>query len=115
MKKFLLLGVLAISSISFAWGGHHNNYGNYGYRGNHCCYSSGYHMNSYRNNNVNLTSAQQKTIDNYQLQIDEKKLEINKIMNSDNVNWNQVGKLNKEIAEIRAKIKTEIMKTQYSA
>lgn len=111
MKKYLLLGVLAISSVSFAWGGHHNNYG---YRGNHCS-SYGYHMNSYKNNNMKLTSAQQKTIDNYQLQIDEKKLEINKIMNSDNVNWNQVEKLNKEIAEIRAKIKTEIMKTQYSA
>ncbi|MCF0171864.1 MAG: hypothetical protein HUJ87_15330 [Fusobacterium varium] len=114
MKKYLLLGVLAISSVSFAWGGYHHNYGNYGYRGNHCS-SYGYHMNSYRNNNMNLTSTQQKAIDNYQLQIDEKRLEINKIMNSDSVNWNQIEKLNKEIAEIRAKIKTEIMKTQYSA
>lgn len=35
MKKYLLLGVLAISSVSFARGGHHNNYKNYYSRGNH--------------------------------------------------------------------------------
>lgn len=112
MKKYLLLGILAISSISFAWGGHYKNYGSHGYQGS-CCSSYNYHRNSYKNN-MRLTSAQQKTIDNYQLQIDEKRLEINKVMNSDNINWSQVEKLNKEIAEIRAKIKTEIMKTQYS-
>ncbi|OFL94142.1 hypothetical protein [Fusobacterium sp. HMSC073F01] len=113
MKKYLLLGILAISSISFAWGRHYDNYGSYGYIRN-CCSSYNYHRNSYREN-TRLTSAQQKTIDNYQLQIDEKRLEINKIINSDNVNWNEIEKLNKEIAEIKAEIRTEFMKSEYSA
>lgn len=113
MKKYLLLGVLAISSISFAWEGYHNNYGTHGHRRS-CCFSYNSHMNSYRDD-MRLTSVQQKTVNNYQLQIDEKRLEVNKIINSDNVNWNEIEKLNKEIAEIKAKIRTEFMKSEYSA
>lgn len=113
MKKYLLLGILAILSISFAWGGHYDNYGSHGHIRS-CCLAYNYYRNLYREN-MRLTSVQQKTIDNYQLQIDEKRLEINKIINSDNVNWNEIEKLNKKIAEIKAKIRTEFMKSEYSA
>ena len=81
----------------------------YRYKRSHCYYGNDY---LYRND-IRLTSSQQRIIDNYQLQIDEKNFEINKILNSDNINWNQVEKLNKEIAEIRAKIETELMKLTY--
>lgn len=112
MRKYLFLGLLAISSFSFAWGGHYNSYKTSGHGRGFC--SSYNYANPYREN-IKLSSAQQKMFNNYQLQIDEKRLEMNKIMNSDTINWNRVEKLNKEIAEIRAKIKTEMMKVQYSA
>lgn len=83
MKKYLLLGILA-TSVFFAWGGYitimeHIHRSSY-------CFSYNFHMNPDRDN-MRLTSLQQKIVI-----ITEwwKKFEINKIINSNNENWNEI-------------------------
>ncbi|SKA13407.1 hypothetical protein SAMN02745174_02641, partial [Cetobacterium ceti] len=45
--------------------------------------------------------------------ISEKKLALKKLMLERNINWSQVEKLNEEIGNISAKLKTDIMKYRY--
>ncbi|SKA11992.1 hypothetical protein SAMN02745174_02607, partial [Cetobacterium ceti] len=45
--------------------------------------------------------------------ISEKKLALKKLMLERNINWSQVEKLNEEIGDMSAKLKTDIMKYRY--
>lgn len=96
-KCLLLGGVLVITGISFACGGY--GYGNY-------------RKNLNSQDNIKLFIERGKEFNEYQLQIERKRAEIAKFRNSDNIDWNQVAKLNREISEIEAKIEAELMKYQ---
>lgn len=100
MKKKLFLGILTLSTLSFAWGGSYNL----------CCSNNGYMRGHNYSQNSQLTQEQQQLLTNYQIQISEKQLEITKIRNSTNIDWNQIEKLNQEISEISIKLNTERMK-----
>lgn len=115
MKKYLVMGVLALSTMSFAWGGQsHNNNDNYnGCTQSHSFFKSHNNTDGNHRQNINLTQAQQQMFKNYEIQISEKEIQITKIQNSGNVDWNQIERLNRDIAEIKAKINTERMQIEY--
>lgn len=115
MKKYIVLGVLALSAASFAKG---NGMGNNGHDGK---------MNSKRNNKgamvcpvdgttmrrdgkMALTHEQQKLRTQSSIAIQEKQLAVRKEMAKDNVNWTNIEKLNREMANLRADQQTQMMK-----
>ena len=98
MKKILLLGLLVVSSAAFATNYHNSNY------------THNKHHNNCYNNAINLTDAQRREIRDYKLDIQEKKLKISRLLNSEKIDWNQIENLNKEIALSRAKLNTEMLK-----
>lgn len=115
MKKYLVMGVLALSTIGFALGGEDYNNDNFNeYTKTHNFFKS-CNNDDYQNHmqTIKLTQAQQQTFKNYEIQIFEKELQITKIQNSRNVDWNQIEQLNRDIAEIEAKINTERMQIEY--
>lgn len=97
MKKLIFVALLVVSSAAFA-----NNYHNPNFRHHKN------HNNCY--NAVNLTDAQRREIRDYKLDIQEKKLKISRLLNSEKIDWNQIENLNKDIALSRAKLNTEMLK-----
>ena len=64
---------------------------------------------------VNMTTELRKKIDNYTLDIKQKELDLRREMLGDSVDWTKVDKLNKELAESKANLQTELMKNHYEA
>ncbi|MCJ8342182.1 MAG: hypothetical protein MJH09_04920 [Cetobacterium sp.] len=115
MKKLLLVGTLILSVGAFAMkyddtinnrNYHHNPYSNCSMMGgeNH---HKGHKKYSY------LTDSQRDEIAKIKITISEKKLALKKLMLERNINWSQVEKLNEEIGDMSAKLKTDIMKYRY--
>ena len=113
MKKILLVGAFVISAVSFANG--HTAMENM----NH---SSMKMMNGDMNckmmgkmNMMNMTPELKKQMQDDMIKIQEKQLEISKIMNTTNPDMKKVEKLNNEIYQIKAthmtKMQQNIMKT----
>ena len=98
MNKYLLIGILTISTLTFSSSEHYSEYKTHKY-----CFSANYHKNSY-NNCINLTPSQEKLINDYLLEIDKKKLELNKIWNSEDIDWDKIEQINKKIVDIKTKI-----------
>ncbi|MGL5725398.1 hypothetical protein [Cetobacterium sp.] len=117
MKKLLLVGILTLSAVSFAKG-HGNmsgmNHGNGGMMNGPMSCSmmngeqGGKHM-------MNMSPELRKEMQADMIKIQEKKLEISKIMNTSNPDMKKVEVLNGEIANIRAthmtKMQQNMMKT----
>ncbi|MGL5052445.1 MAG: hypothetical protein ACRC5W_02500 [Cetobacterium sp.] len=102
MKKLLLIAVLCLSAVSFAKG--HGNMGN-GNMGN------GGMMNGSGNclmMDSNMTPELRKEMQNDMISIQEKNLEISKIMNTENPDMKKVEKLNSEIYGIKAAHRTKM-------
>ncbi|MGL5988187.1 hypothetical protein [Cetobacterium sp.] len=102
MKKLLLIAVLCLSAVSFAKG--HGNMGN-GNMGN------GGMMNGSGNclmMDSNMTPELRKEMRNDMISIQEKNLEISKIMNTENPDMKKVEKLNSEIYGIKAAHRTKM-------
>ncbi|MGL5050402.1 MAG: hypothetical protein ACRC6Z_03335 [Cetobacterium sp.] len=116
MKKLLLVAVLCLSAVSFAKG--HGNMGN----------GNGGMMNGNNSMNcpmmganggmmgANMTPELRKEMQNDMISIQEKNLEISKIMNTENPDMKKVEKLNSEIYGIKAthrtKMQQNMLKTQ---
>ncbi|MGL5123172.1 MAG: hypothetical protein ACRC6K_03290 [Fusobacteriaceae bacterium] len=115
MKKMLLIGVLALGTLTFAnsFGTHGRGYKNseYGHHNN-----SGYEhqngtgmMGNTRFGRRTLTREEQQN----RIIIQEKRIAIRKLMLNDNVDWKAVEKINLEIAQMQAKNRTVMMKEGY--
>ncbi|SJZ52842.1 protein refolding chaperone Spy/CpxP family [Cetobacterium ceti] len=119
MKKLLLIGTLILSVGAFAAGqgnnvDGNNNRGRYYHNHNSNCTMMG--EKSYKRGNkrhLNLTEAQRKEISKVKIALEEKKLELKKLMLESNVDWSKVEKLNQEMGNISAKLKTDMMKYKY--
>lgn len=114
MKKLILIGCALLSVASFACGWNRDY--DYGYNG---CHSRGYNNNHYRNNNyygnnANFSNQAIQTLNSLEIRISEKELELSKAMNSNNINWDNVNKLNKDIYELRSEYKLQYIKLQNS-
>lgn len=120
MKKTLLvLGVLAILSTSvysyrgYGYGGGciGQNYGGMG-RG------SGYHMGAQNSRYHNLSPEQQQEYlaiyNKYSIEIQQKRLDIEKELLNEKPNWKKIEKLNEEMAKLEAQMRTEHMKNTYN-
>ncbi|MGL4534087.1 MAG: hypothetical protein ACRCUA_03390 [Fusobacteriaceae bacterium] len=110
MKKLLMIGVLAISAVGFAAGNGNGGRNGMGRTGNVS------HFNNQTNrqgNLINLTTEQRETITKERITMDEKKLEIRKLMVTSNPDWKKVEKLNLELATLKAKSKTQMMKLRH--
>ncbi|MGL6120148.1 MAG: hypothetical protein ACRC0V_06530 [Fusobacteriaceae bacterium] len=101
MKKLLMIGVLAISAVGFAAGNGNGNVSNFNNQTNR------------QGNLINLTTEQRETITKERITMDEKKLEIRKLMVTSNPDWKKVEKLNLELATLKAKSKTQMMKLRH--
>lgn len=60
-----------------------------------------------------LTPETKKEVQKYMIDIEQKELDVKKLLLNDKVDWDKVGELNKEVGDIRAKIQTEFMKAHY--
>ncbi|MGL5569422.1 MAG: hypothetical protein ACRDB9_09295 [Cetobacterium sp.] len=110
MKKFLLIAVLAVSSVSFAKG-HGNNGGRNGMmNGSMNCSMMDGNGNNGRNGmmGANISPELRKEIQNNNITIQEKNLEIKKIMNTDAPDMKRIEKLNSEIFSIKAANRTKM-------
>ncbi|MGL5931869.1 MAG: hypothetical protein ACRCY7_03030 [Cetobacterium sp.] len=118
MKKLLFVGMLALSAVSFAKG-HGNmggmNHGNGGMMNGlmSCGMMSGGHNGNHMG--MNMSPELRKEMQGDMIKIQEKRLEISKIMNTSNPDMKKVEVLNGEIANIRAahmtKMQQNMMKT----
>lgn len=122
MKKILLVGAFVISAVSFA-----NSNNSQGLM--HGIMNKGMMMNGggvanckMMNGSVgkgmmgmNMTPELRKEMQNDMIKMQEKQLEINKIMNTSNPDMKKVEKLNNEIYQIKAnhmtKMQQNMMKT----
>ena len=102
MKKLLLAGVLVLSAVSFArMGGTTNGYmGNGMMNGGSRMMATGSHMNGGMMNNMSPELRQE--MQNDMIKMQEKQLEIRKIMNTSNPDMKKVEKLNNELYQIKA-------------
>lgn len=114
MKKLLMVGMLIISAGAFAAPHHTEQQGmgmGQGMMMDNCQMTgNGKGAQMYNNMMSNLTPEQKKEMQKEMVQIQEKRLEVKKAMLEDKVDWTKVEKLNKEIGEIQAKHKTQMMK-----
>jgi glucan-binding YG repeat protein len=105
MKKFVILGVLALSIASFAKGhGKESNMMNKKGNKEMMC------MEKQKGGKIQLTPEQQKIKTQYSIALQEKRLEIKKEMTKNPLNWKNIEKLNKEEATLQAEHKTQMMK-----
>lgn len=119
MKKILLVGAFVISAVSFANGHTTMENMNHGSMGSNTNHSSMKMMNGDMNckmmGKMNMTPELKKQMQDDMIKIQEKQLEISKIMNTTNPDMKKVEKLNNEIYQIKAthmtKMQQNIMKT----
>ncbi|MGL5776998.1 hypothetical protein [Cetobacterium sp.] len=122
MKKILLVGVFVISAVSFANGHTTMENMNHGSMRSNTNHSSIKMMNGDMNckmmgkmNMMNMTPELKKQMQDDMIKIQEKQLEINKIMNTTNPDMKKIEKLNNEIYQIKAthmtKMQQNTMKT----
>ncbi|MGL5535043.1 MAG: hypothetical protein ACRDB5_03520 [Cetobacterium sp.] len=122
MKKILLVGVFVISAVSFANGHTTMENMNHGSMRSNTNHSSMKMMNEDMNckmmgkmNMMNMTPELKKQMQDDMIKIQEKQLEINKIMNTTNPDMKKIEKLNNEIYQIKAthmtKMQQNTMKT----
>lgn len=109
MKKILLVGAFVISAVSFANGHTTMENMNHGSMGSNTNHSSMKMMNGDMNckmmgkmNMMNMTPELKKQMQDDMIKIQEKQLEISKIMNTTNPDMKKVEKLNNEIYQIKA-------------
>ncbi|MGL4861860.1 MAG: hypothetical protein ACRDCE_21285 [Cetobacterium sp.] len=122
MKKILLVGVFVISAVSFANGHTTMENMNHGSMRSNTNHSSMKMMNEDMNckmmgkmNMMNMTPELKKQMQDDMIKIQEKQLEINKIMNTTNPDMKKIERLNNEIYQIKAthmtKMQQNMMKT----
>jgi hypothetical protein len=122
MKKIILLGAfIVISATSLAWGGYGQGRG-CGFWGRS---SGGWHHMGGRGYSSQVGTpedekayleARERSVEiynKYGVQIEQKRLEVERELLEEKPSWNKVGKLNEEIARLEAKARTEMMKSNY--
>lgn len=113
MKKLVILGIAALSIASFAKGngngydhGMGSGMGNgKHHRGNAICADG-----QQRQGRMMMTPEQQKIMNQNSIAMQEVRLEIRKEMSKDSINWNNIEKLNKKVADLQAAQRTQMMK-----
>lgn len=100
MKKFIVISMLALGmgSTVLAKGYHHN--GNCG-------------MQNMRNMQCNNLLRGNKEFNDLKIKVEESKVQLMKEMAKEKPDFNNVEKINEEIAKNRAKMQTIRMKTRY--
>ncbi|WP_432205091.1 hypothetical protein ACQ9ZF_03870 [Cetobacterium somerae] len=102
MKKLLLLaGVLVLFAVSFARNGITNGYMGNGMMNGGFRMTNGHHMNGSMMMN-GMSSELRQEMQNDMIKMQEKQLEIRKIMNTSNPDMKKVEKLNNELYQIKA-------------
>ncbi len=114
MKKILIVGMLALGTMTFA-NSHENQKGHKRNTRHEECV-----MKNMEGNNFNKSMSGKKRIKSKEeiknnIEIQEKKIAIKKLMLNENIEWNQIEKINLEIAQLHAKNKTEMMKLRHTA
>jgi len=108
MKKLLVAGLLVVSVVVFARG-----YNNYSHMYDSHRYETGINQNLTPEQNEKLSALEKENYNNrrrHALEIQTKNLEVQRMMNEDKIDWVKVEKINGEIADIQAKMRTESMK-----
>ncbi|MGL6065363.1 MAG: hypothetical protein ACRC0S_09825 [Fusobacteriaceae bacterium] len=112
MKKILIVGILALGTMTFA-----NGFGSHGKRHN----NSGYGCNSANMNgnmmNGNMSHGKRvRTKEELKnnINIQEKRIAIKKLMLDDNVDWKAIEKINLEISQMQAKNRTLMMQENHT-
>lgn len=120
MKKFLILGTFILGTMAFS--SPNNNMMN---NSNSMHNGNGMHNENMANHNMNnknskmgrmesyLTAEEKTTYQKDRLAIEEKNLEIKKLMISEKPDWSKIEKINVEIGNIMAKNRTLMMKKRF--
>ncbi|MGL4687616.1 MAG: hypothetical protein ACRCVS_02895 [Fusobacteriaceae bacterium] len=113
MKKILIVGILALGTMTFA-----NGFGTHGRRHNNSRYNdcnttnmSGNMMNENMNYGRRVRSKEELQNN---IGIQEKRITIRKLMLSDNVDWAAIEKINLEISQMQAKNRTVMMRDEHT-
>lgn len=126
MKKGLLIlgAIIVISTSTYAFRGNSYGGGCFGGSFSGMGRGGGYHM-GYRGNEYNtLTTEQQQeylqvreqnigVYNKYSIDIQQKRLDVERELLNEKPDWKKIGKLNEEIAKLEAQMKTEQMKNSY--
>lgn len=107
MKKLIVLGTLLFSAAAFS--ANHQNSGNMMGSGG---MMKGMSCPMMSQDNM-MTPEMKKEMKQKMIAIDEKELEVKKALAEDKIDWDKVGKLNRELADMKADMQTEMMKTHY--
>ncbi|MEG0134375.1 MAG: hypothetical protein RR476_02695 [Cetobacterium sp.] len=104
MKKMLIVGTLVLSALTFAKG-----------HGDMACNMQGMSGMGKGHSRMILTPEQQKLRSENSIAIQEKKLQVKKLLLNEKIDWTKVETVNKDIAILQAKQKTEMMKIRNTA
>ncbi|MBC2855566.1 hypothetical protein H3N56_03525 [Cetobacterium sp. 2A] len=114
MKKMLIVGTLVLSALTFAKG-----HGDMGGRNmgtmTTACNMQGMSGMGKGHSRMILTPEQQKLRSENSIAIQEKKLQVKKLLLNEKVDWTKVENVNKDIAILQAKQRTEMMKIRNTA
>lgn len=111
MKKLMIAGLMVLSIT--ALGRSYNGEAGRGYHGNTAVYES---LNEDQKAELNtLRDKAYAERQKYANEIQMKKLEVERLVIEDEVDWNKVEKLNGEIAELQAEMRTESLKYRKEA
>lgn len=118
MKKFLILGTFILGTMTFS--APNNNMMNNGHMMNNGNGMHNIHDNNMSNKNGRmgrmesyLTAEEKTAFQKDRITIEEKNIEIKKIMISEKPDWSKIEKINMEIGNIMAKNKTLMMKKRF--
>lgn len=115
MKKYVLICSFIISAFTFA--ASHDKHKDSSQQNAVCnCNSPMMQIPGWKGDEKLMKSSMMYVAPEMQknmIEIEQKELDIKKALLDDKVDWNKVGKLNKEIGEIKANIRTEVIKKRH--
>lgn len=121
MKKNVLVGLLLVSSLSFARG--YENHQEKHLRKREICAQENFRNKNFsnRNNqgqkfgNLNMPEALKKELYLKRIKIDEYKLSVKRLLAETNVDWIKVSEINKKIGIIQGECKTKIQNFRHNS
>lgn len=113
MKKLLVIGILAMSASAFAFGGEHHYTEVRTQDGMRtiCTVRTSHKMNGrHREMMKNMPKEMRNSLDKTRIEIKQRRLNIEKLLLEEPVNWNKIEEENTQIGILQGKMKTQIQK-----
>ncbi len=113
MKKLLAIGLLTVSASAFAFGGEHHYTEVRSEDGMRtvCTVRTSHKMNSrHRDMMRNMPKEMKNAIEKIKIEIKQRRLNIEKLLLEDPIDWKKVEDENKQIGILQGKLRTDVQK-----